>query len=124
MPIESAVLSNNCSANNPLNKFFGKLADLTYGQTPSWRFPGNFTKFTEHLFCNHRGVFREPTQISKMKLFANKSNQWRCSFKKGVLKNFAKFTRKHLYQCLFFNKVAGFGLQLHLKRDSSTGVFL
>ena len=27
--------------------------------------------------------------------------------KKGVLKNFAKFTRKHLPQTLFFNKVAG-----------------
>ena len=27
--------------------------------------------------------------------------------KKGVLRNFAKFTGKHLYQRLFFNKVAG-----------------
>ena len=27
--------------------------------------------------------------------------------KKGVLKNFAKFTGKHLCQNLFFNKVAG-----------------
>ena len=31
----------------------------------------------------------------------------RCSVKKGVLKNFAKFTRKHLRQSLLFNKVAG-----------------
>ena len=28
-------------------------------------------------------------------------------FKKGVLKNFAKFTGKNLCQSLFFNKVAG-----------------
>ena len=28
-------------------------------------------------------------------------------YKKGVLKNFAKFTEKHLYQNLFFNAVAG-----------------
>ena len=28
--------------------------------------------------------------------------------KKGVLRNFAKFTGKHLCQSLFFNKVAGF----------------
>ena len=28
--------------------------------------------------------------------------------KKGALRNFAKFTRKHLRQSLFFNKVAGF----------------
>ena len=27
--------------------------------------------------------------------------------KKGVLRNFAKLTGKHLYQSLFFNKVAG-----------------
>ena len=27
--------------------------------------------------------------------------------KKVILKNFAKFTRKHLCQSLFFNKVAG-----------------
>ena len=27
--------------------------------------------------------------------------------KTGVLKNFAKFTGKHLWQSLFFNKVAG-----------------
>ena len=27
--------------------------------------------------------------------------------KKGVLSNFAKFTGKHLYQNLFFNKAAG-----------------
>ena len=27
--------------------------------------------------------------------------------KKGVLRNFTKFTGKHLYQSLFFNKVAG-----------------
>ena len=31
----------------------------------------------------------------------------RCSKKKGVLKNFAKFTGKHLFHGLFFNKVAG-----------------
>ena len=28
-------------------------------------------------------------------------------YKKGVLRNFAKFTGKHLCQSLFFNKVAG-----------------
>ena len=31
----------------------------------------------------------------------------RCSVKKGVLTNFVKFTGKHLYQSLFFNKTAG-----------------
>ena len=32
---------------------------------------------------------------------------------KGVLRNFTKFTGKHLCQSLFFNKVAGLGLQLY-----------
>ena len=31
----------------------------------------------------------------------------RCSVRKGDLRNFAKFTGKHLRQSLFFNKVAG-----------------
>ena len=35
---------------------------------------------------------------------------------KGVLKNFAKFTRKHLCQSLFFNKAA-------VKRVSGTDAF-
>ena len=33
--------------------------------------------------------------------------------KKGALKNFAKFTGKHQYLSLFFNKVAGRSLQLY-----------
>ena len=37
-----------------------------------------------------------------------------CSMKKGVIKNFAKFTGKHLCQSLF-NKVAGLRLQLSLQ---------
>ena len=41
-------------------------------------------------------------------------------FKKGVLKNFAKFAGKYLCQSIFFNKVAGYfqgrGLQLYSKR--------
>ena len=39
----------------------------------------------------------------------SRSSHQRCSKKKGVLRNFIKFTRKHLCQGLFFNKVAGLG---------------
>ena len=42
--------------------------------------------------------------------------------RKGVIRNFAKFLGEHLCQSLFFNKVAGLGLQLYKKRDTSTGV--
>ena len=34
-----------------------------------------------------------------------KAIAWRCI--KGVLRNFAKFTRKHMCQSPFFNKVVG-----------------
>ena len=46
----------------------------------------------------------------------------RCSVKKG--RNFARFTGKHLWQSLFFNKVAGLRSENLSKRDSGTGVFL
>ena len=36
-----------------------------------------------------------------------RSTHRRCSIKKGVLKIFAKFTEKRLFQSLLFNKVAG-----------------
>ena len=45
-------------------------------------------------------------------------------YRKGVFKNFAKFTGKHLCQSLFFDKVAGLQLTTLLKRDFGTGVFL
>ena len=35
------------------------------------------------------------------------SSHQKCSMKKGVLGNFAKFTGRGLWQSLFFNKVAG-----------------
>ena len=37
----------------------------------------------------------------------NRSSRPEVFCKKGVLRNFAKFTGKHLCQRLFFNKVAG-----------------
>ena len=42
-----------------------------------------------------KGVFRTPEAVLQ-----------RCSVKKDVLKNFAKFTGKHLCLSLFLNKVA------------------
>ena len=42
--------------------------------------------------------------------------------KKGVLRNFTKFTGKYLCQSLFFNKVAGLRPATLLKRESGAGV--
>ena len=38
-----------------------------------------------------------------------RSSHWRRCVRKGVLRNFAKLTGKHLSKSLFFNKVAGWG---------------
>ena len=46
----------------------------------------------------------------------DRSSHRRCSVKKGVLRNFAKFTGKHLYQSLFFNKIAGLRSATLLKK--------
>ena len=40
----------------------------------------------------------------------------RCSMKKGVLRNFAKFLGKHLCPSLFFNKVVGLRSATLLKK--------
>ena len=50
-----------------------------------------------------------------------RSSHRRCSIKKGVLKNFAKFTRKHLCQRLFFDKVAD--LACNFIKKTPTQVF-
>ena len=45
-----------------------------------------------------------------------RSSHRRCSVKKDVFRNFAKFTGKHLCQSLFFNKVAGLKPETLLKK--------
>ena len=45
-----------------------------------------------------------------------RSSRLEVFFKKGVLRNFAKFTEKHLCQSLFFNKVAGLSPATLLKK--------
>ena len=51
------------------------------------------------------------------KTFIFRSSHQRCSLRKCVLRNFAKFAGKHLCQSLFFNKVAGLS-----KKDTLTQV--
>ena len=42
---------------------------------------------------------------------------------KGVLRNFTKLTGKHLYQSLFFNKVAGLRSTTFIKKETTAQVF-
>ena len=54
--------------------------------------------------------------FSKTFRFIERNSHQRCSMKKGVLRNFTKFTGKHLCQSLFFNKVADLRLATFLKK--------
>ena len=53
----------------------------------------------------------------------NRSTHQRSSLNKGVLKNFAKFTAKHLCQSLSFNKVLGLRSATLLKKETLAQVF-
>ena len=53
----------------------------------------------------------------------DRSSHQRCSVKKDVLRNFAKFIGKHLCQSLFFNKVAGGGACNFIKKETLAQVF-
>ena len=53
--------------------------------------------------------------LLKRVLQSYRSNHRKRSVKKGVLKNLTKFTGKHLFQSLFFNKVTGLRFSLQWK---------
>ena len=54
--------------------------------------------------------------VSPCFLEKNRSSHQRCPVRKGVLRNFAKFTGKQLCKSLFFNKVAGLSPATLLKK--------
>ena len=63
-----------------------------------------FYKFFCLRFCVSSDS--EKTECNK-DFTRNRSNRPKVICKKGVLRNFAKFTEKYLCQSLFFNKIAG-----------------
>ena len=99
--------------------FFKKIRKILR-KTPDSEFflkkdtPVKFAKFLKapFLYNTSSGCFLYMTITNN-----GRSSHWSCSNKIGVLRNFTKFTGKHLCQSLFY-KVAGLGL------DSGTGVFL
>ena len=52
-------------------------------------------------------VLLKKTEQHDQQILRNRSSRPDVFCKKGVLRNFAKFTGQHLCQSLFFNKVAG-----------------
>ena len=67
----------------------------------------SFNAFKQ-VIVDTRGNVDEVMRIGNM--IIAEAASWSCFCKKGVLKNFAKFTGKHLCQSLFFNKVSGLRL--------------
>ena len=61
-------------------------------------------------------IYQKKNRYSKFSP-TSRSSQQRCSIKKGVLKNFAKFIGKHLCQSVFFNEVAGLRPATLLKKS-------
>ena len=89
----------------PKSSFFNDVLDyyLCFSRklTKNIITPWTLTKRTwaRHLFTLFCGLF--------LKLLKETFSHWRCSVRNGFLGNFAKFTGKHLYQSLFFKKIAG-----------------
>ena len=75
-------------------------------------------KLREKKYFVNNGTFffRNSKLHNRMARSINRSNHRRCSIRNGVLRNFANFTGKYLYQSLFFNKVAGFRAATLLKK--------
>ena len=73
-------------------------------------------------------LFMCSSSFSKMvrlfRLVTFKSSHRMCSVRKGFLRNFTKFTGKHLCQSLFFNKVTGLRLATLLKKKLWLRCFL
>ena len=66
-------------------------------------FSSEFWKISKNVFSYRT----PPVAASVCCLLLFRSSHQRCSVRKGVLRNFTKFTGKHLRRSPFFNKVAG-----------------
>ena len=90
-------------------------------------FEDNYNIVRDRFETDSVNVMKNRSLVAKKQrksqyMLAARSNHQRCSIKKGVLKNFTKFTGKHLCQRLFFNKVPGQACNF-IKKESLTQVF-
>ena len=65
-----------------------------------------------HGYPNHLNTMKVPQLVEQYDDLMFKQPP-EVFYEKGVLGNLAKWTEKHLCQSLFFNKVAGLGLQIY-----------
>ena len=73
-------------------------------KSPACQFESHFDNFAI-VILNSADHFYQDRWTTNNRRFRSSCPE--VFFKKSVLRNFAKFTRKHLCQRLFFNKVAG-----------------
>ena len=82
-----------------------------------WTLQATLTKIT--VYINTVQVILNNVQPIKM----YRSSRPEIFFEKSAHERFATFTRKHLCQILFSNKVASWGLQNFIKKETLTQLF-
>ena len=98
---------------NSIRPFLSRLAHIypIYSRLEQDSLEVNFVLFEDlllyyvHYLCSSN-LSKDCLYIFSYPLVIARSSHQRCSMKKGVLRNFTKFTGKHLCRSLFFNKVA------------------
>ena len=78
---------------------------------------GTFSYWLNHLWV----LFQKDEMFAYYCLL--RSSRLEVFWKKGVLRNFAKFTGKHLCQSLFFNNVAGLKACNFIEKENLAQVF-
>ena len=96
-------------------------------------FPVSFAKFLRTPFLKEHlqrlllyaiKLMLTPFSLFALFWFAKRNNYRRCSLRKGVLRNFAKFTGTHLRQSLSLIELQAWKPESLLKRDFNTSIFL
>ena len=90
-------------------------------------FPHSFEKavaFCEMLNECYNQYYCRKRSVAWNWLMTVRSSCQEVFYKNGVLENFATLTGKHLRRVSFLKKLQAWGLQLYLRRDPNTGVFV
>ena len=88
------------------------LYKLSYVVTPYFQIDLLSSFASLNLKLYFMGSFINLEIIIGLRETSNKFKSRRCSIKKAAPENFTKFTGKHMCQSLFFNKVAGFPVNI------------